>query len=83
MQLKSTGKYDLQGHLHVLAQHWRWYKEGTKSKEPDEELTGHDLCSVSQRIKCASVTGLLRKSLTGPPEESNSSTGLVCLVRSG
>lgn len=50
-QLKSTGKYDLLDHLHVLAQHWRWYKERTKSKEPDEELAGHDLGSVSQRIK--------------------------------
>lgn len=79
-----TWKYDLLGHLYVLARQWCWYKGGTKSKEPGEETHWPWLwiCVAENKRKCTSIiTSILRKILPSPVAECNLRTGLVCLVR--
>lgn len=46
-----------------------------------KKLTGLGFGSELQKIKCTSITNILRKSSAGPAAESSLSTGLVCLVR--
>lgn len=56
-------------------------REAPRARRQMKKLTGLGFGSELQKIKCTSITNILRKSSAGPAAESSLSTGLVCLVR--